>query len=76
MIQRIVAEIGGVIINTIDNELNWRITLSLTKEQEESVLRIRQMKEYRRLSFAEIIRSLIDAGLESKGFPKKEAEHD
>lgn len=45
----------------------WRITVSLTAEQEEAVLSIRQRDEYRRYSLSEIVRMLIDAGLEKSG---------
>ena len=44
---------------------SWRLTVSLTDEQEEAIVKLRQTEEYCRLSFGEIIRRLIDAGLEA-----------
>lgn len=41
----------------------WRITISLTKEQEDAILAMRKTDRYARCSFAEIIRAIIDAGL-------------
>lgn len=41
----------------------WRITISLTKEQEEAILEMRKTDKFARCSFAEIIRTIIDAGL-------------
>ena len=55
----------GMEVTTTENELTWRVSISLTKEQEEAVLKLRQMDEFRRCSFAEIVRMLIDAGLKS-----------
>ena len=52
-------------VNTTDNELTWRVSISLTKEQEEAILKLRQMDEFRRCSFAEIVRMLIDIGLKT-----------
>lgn len=45
---------------------DWRITVTLTKEQEEAIVKLRQTDEYARCSFGEIVRQLIDAGLEVK----------
>ena len=42
---------------------DWRITVTLTKEQEEAIVKLRQTDEYARSSFGEIVRQLIDAGL-------------
>lgn len=42
---------------------DWRITVSLTKEQEEAIVKMRQTDKYARCSFGEIVRQLIDAGL-------------
>ena len=52
----------------VGSEFNWRISMSLTKEQEEAILSLRQREEFRRCSLSEIVRRLIDAGL-------KESEH-
>ena len=54
-----------------DDELNWRVTMSLTKEQEEAILSMRQMDEYRRCSLSEIVRRLIDSGLKANGYDAK-----
>ena len=48
-----------------DEKKDWRITISLTKEQENAILKLRQTDEYCRCSFGELIRRLIDAGLEA-----------
>lgn len=56
---------------TTENELTWRVSISLTKEQEEAVLRLRQMDEFRRCSFAEIVRMLIDTGLKASELSKE-----
>lgn len=58
---------------TTDNELTWRVSISLTKEQEEAVLRLRQMDKFRRCSFAEIVRMLIDTGLKASELSKENA---
>lgn len=58
---------------TTENELTWRVSISLTKEQEEAVLRLRQMDEFRRCSFAEIVRILIDTGLKASELSKENA---
>ena len=44
---------------------DWRITVTLTKEQEEAIVKLRQTDKYARCSFGEIVRRLIDAGLEA-----------
>ena len=44
---------------------DWRITVSLTKEQESAIVKLRQTDKYARSSFGEIVRQLIDAGLEA-----------
>jgi len=57
----------------MDNDKNkWRFTVELTKEQEEAILMLRQTDEYRRCSFGDIVRRLIDAGLTESGYPKVE----
>ena len=43
---------------------DWRITITLTKEQEDAIMKLRQTDEFCRCSFGEIIRRLIDAGLD------------
>lgn len=50
---------------------DWRLSITLTDEQEEMILRMRQMDEYRRCSLSEIIRKLIDVGLSASGYQKE-----
>lgn len=52
----------------MNENFNWRVTMSLTKEQEEAILAMRQQDEYRRCSLSEIVRILIDAGLKANGY--------
>lgn len=47
---------------------DWRLSVSLTKEHEDKILAIRQKEAFRRCSLGEIVRRLIDKGLESKEF--------
>ena len=60
--QIIICERGD---NVSEAVKDWRITVSLTKEQEEAIVKMRQTDEYARCSFGEIVRQLIDAGLEA-----------
>lgn len=53
----------GEHISNADN--HWRFTISLTKDQEEAIMKLRQTDEYARCSLGEIVRQLIDAGLET-----------
>lgn len=46
-----------------DKKKDWRLSICLTKEQEEAIVKLRQTDEYARCSFGEIVRQLIDAGL-------------
>ena len=59
--QIIICERGD---NVSEAVKDWRITVSLTKEQENAIVELRKTDEYARCSFGEIIRRLIDAGLE------------
>lgn len=43
----------------------WRMSLTLTPEIEEAVVELRKTEKYCRMSYSEIIRRLIEAGLES-----------
>ena len=53
----------------MDNEKkDWRLSVTLTKEQENAILTIRQKDKFRRCSLGEIVRQLIDKGLKSKEF--------
>ena len=53
---------GGVMME--NNKQNWRLSIQLTKEQEKELIDMRKRDEYCRLSFGELVRRLIDAGLE------------
>lgn len=46
-------------------EKTWRMSLTLTKEMEEAIVELRKTDKYCRMSYAEIIRTLIKAGLEA-----------
>lgn len=57
---------GAEMENT--NKQNWRLSVQLTKEQEDALIELRKQDEFCRLSYGEIVRRLIDIGLEaSKG---------
>jgi hypothetical protein len=57
---------GAEMENT--NKQNWRLSVQLTKEQEDALIELRKQDEFCRLSYGEIVRRLIDVGLEaSKG---------
>ena len=49
-----------------DEKKDWRLSISLTKEQEEAIVKLRQTDEYARCSLGEVVRQLINAGLEVK----------
>jgi Arc/MetJ-type ribon-helix-helix transcriptional regulator len=49
-----------------EEKKDWRLSISLTKEQEEAIVKLRQTDEYARCSLGEVVRQLINAGLESK----------
>lgn len=48
-----------------DEKKDWRLSITLTKEQEDAIVKLRQTNEFARCSFGEIVRRLIDAGLEA-----------
>lgn len=52
---------------------DWRLSIALTPKQEELIVKLRKTDEYARCSFGEIVRQLIDAGLEMK---QNDAERD
>ena len=52
-----------------NNKLEHRLTVSLADNQREAILKIRQMDEYRECSLSEIVRMLIDNGLDAAGYP-------
>ena len=55
----------------MENEkMDWRLSMCLTKDQENAILSLRQRDEFRRCSLAEIVRRLIVAGLNASGYPK------
>lgn len=45
---------------------DWRLSIALTPEQEKAIVELRKTDEYARCSFGEIVRQLIDAGLEAQ----------
>jgi Arc/MetJ-type ribon-helix-helix transcriptional regulator len=47
-------------------ETSWRMSLTLPKELEEEIVALRKTDKYCRMSYAEIIRTLIEAGLSEK----------
>lgn len=49
-----------------DDKKDWRLSISLTKDQEEAIVKLRQTDEYARCSLGEVVRQLINAGLEVK----------
>ena len=54
--------------------MNWRVSMNLTKEQEEAILSMRQQDEYRRCSLSEIVRRLVDTGLRASGYEAKQGD--
>lgn len=48
-----------------DEKKDWRLSISLTKEQEEAIVKLRQTDEYARCSLGEVVRQLINAGLKA-----------
>lgn len=45
-------------------EKTWRMSLTLPKELEDAIIELRKTDKYCRMSYAEIIRQLIEAGLD------------
>ena len=43
---------------------DWRLSIALTPQQEEAIVELRKTDKFARCSFGEIVRCLIDAGLE------------
>ena len=60
---------GGAKMSNEDK--NWRVSMVLTKEQEDAILSMRQQDEFRRCSLSEIVRRVIDVGLKSYGYSAK-----
>jgi len=51
---------------TVDKEKqNWRLSVQLSEEQERALVELRKRDEFCRLSYGELVRRLIDAGLEA-----------
>ena len=48
-----------------DEKKDWRLSVCLTHEQEEAIVKLRQTDEYARCSLGSIVRQLINAGLEA-----------
>lgn len=44
---------------------NWRLSVVLTKEQEQALIELRKRDEFCRMSYGELVRRLIDAGLKA-----------
>ena len=47
------------------NKQNWRLSVQLTPEQEKALVELRKRDEYCRLSFGELVRRLVDIGLDA-----------
>ncbi len=47
-------------------EKNWRLSVQLTPEQAKKLIDLRKRDEFCRLSYGELVRRLVDAGLEVK----------
>jgi len=56
------------------NKLEHRASISLTDSQREAILKIRQMDEYRECSISEIVRMLIEHGLNVTGYPAQQEQ--
>lgn len=54
-----------------NNKESLRLSLILSDNLADRVLKVRQMDEFRRCSIAEILRMLIEAGLEAKGYGER-----
>lgn len=52
----------------MENDMkNWRLSVQLTAEQAKKLIELRKQDEYCRLSYGELLRRLVDAGLEATG---------
>lgn len=47
---------------------NWRASVVLPKEMEDSVYKLRQRDEFARCSISEVLRMLLEKGLETYGY--------
>ena len=48
-------------------EKAWRLSVQLTPEQAKKLIELRKQDEYCRLSYGEILRRLVDVGIEAAG---------
>jgi Na+-translocating ferredoxin:NAD+ oxidoreductase RnfC subunit len=46
---------------------SWRLSVQLTPEQAKELIELRKQDEYCRLSYGELLRRLVNAGLEATG---------
>lgn len=46
-----------------NDKQNWRLSVQLTKEQAYALIELRKRDEFCRLSYGELVRRLVDAGL-------------
>lgn len=51
----------------MNNERVWRASVVLPRETEEAIIRLRQRDEFARSSLSDILRMLIEIGLEQNG---------
>ena len=58
------AQIGGENVN--DDNKRWRLSVELTKEQEQYLIELRKRDEFCRLSYGELLRRMIDRGMEAQ----------
>ena len=56
----------------MDNDQKWRLSVQLTAEQAKKLIELRKQDEFCRLSYGEILRRLVDAGLEANGNERNE----
>lgn len=54
-------------------EKAWRLSVQLTPEQAKKLIELRKQDEYCRLSYGEILRRLVDAGIEAAGVSDHDA---
>lgn len=52
---------------------SWRLSVQLTPEQAKELIELRKQDEYCRLSYGELLRRLVDAGLEATGVNSHDA---
>lgn len=48
-----------------NNKEYWRLSIQLTKEQEQALIKLRKQDENCRLSYGELVRRLLDIGLQT-----------